>query len=583
MVLLDGQINHVIIITPNALARVQGTINQIGVNGDAGQATIELLGSSNVSGINATGSAQVYKADGATSPNLIGPATLNDGYMVTFNSNGGDTEAKPTYLLWDNSSETQNRIPYEPTRVDYNFAGWNTLQNGTGNVVGAITTVSAATTVYAKWSASNIEITGYDALASVDGGDIGSPNYENAAAVIGYLQANVTCVAISGHSEVVAIGVWEDTDSYVSNAATSYTFTATVVGPIPAGYEDLIDTISNVPAEIIVSEVQPPQITLVYAQEGRPNEGPFEEGIGEGDTLAISFDKATNQSGTRTKAQVDEMIAFDFHEPALSLGTSYSGTWLESGKKFVIDIHDASGANLTTGYSLTIKSGANILSANGLSEATTASGVIKGSFSPEGLYGLVLKSASGDAPINGVVVKAYSGVTEVGSGTTDVNGAYHIDLDSGDYTLKIYEDYYYLPENKTVSAPSNVQNIYLQEASKITATLNVIGGMPDGYRLIWQMTNFANYDTRNIDGLNLEIPGIPVGADHWLHFTLVNEGGYTHPTSCAAVSLTQTGLLNGATLYPDGNSSYINISNSLSFNNTVDIGTIKLEIKAINE
>jgi hypothetical protein len=107
--------------------------------------------------------------------------------------------------------------------------------------------------------------------------------------------------------------------------------------------------------------------------------------------------------------------------------------------------------------------------------------------------------------------------------------------------------------------------------------------MPDGYRLIWQMTNFANYDTRNIDGLNLEIPGIPVGADHWLHFTLVNEGGYTHPTSCAAVSLTQTGLLNGATLYPDGNSSYINISNSLSFNNTVDIGTIKLEIKAINE
>lgn len=509
MVILDGQINQVSIITPNALARVQGSINQMVVNGDAGQVTIELLGGSDVSGINASGSAHVYRAEGAELPSLTGQVTINDGYMVTFDKNGGDTEAKPTYLLWDNSEATSNRMPYEPRREGYSFGGWNTMLNGSGDLVDTSSTVSAATRVYANWLASNIEITGYDPLSSIDGGDIGDANYENAAAVIAYLQANVTCVAISGYSEVVPVDDWVDTDSYVSNVAASYTFTA-LVGAIPDGFEDLISPTLYVTVEIIVSEVAPPQITLVYAEEGRPNEGPFEEGIGEGDTLAISFDKATNQSGTRTMAQVDEMISFEYHQPALSLGTSYSGVWLAGGDKFVIDIHDGTGGNLTTGYSLTINSAANIRSENGLSAPTRDSGEVVGSFSPEGLYGRVTDYSFN--PIGGVEI--YEGEKAYGAAPlaiTNIGGWYdEININNGTY-LKYYHDFYHHSGSPIQVADTGPQNIKMNLAGKITGTVILEGSIPLGTFIEAQISEHNNIEASFVNAGEFSQRGVPLG------------------------------------------------------------------------
>ncbi|WP_158289677.1 S-layer homology domain-containing protein [Paenibacillus flagellatus] len=72
-------------------------------------------------------------------------------YTVTFDKNGGDTEATPTTLNVTDG-ETVDALPAPPTRPGYAFAGWNTLPNGSGSSFDATTAVSGNVTVYAQWS-----------------------------------------------------------------------------------------------------------------------------------------------------------------------------------------------------------------------------------------------------------------------------------------------------------------------------------------------------------------------------------------------------------------------------------------------
>lgn len=71
-------------------------------------------------------------------------------YKITFDKNGGDTDAVPTVTEHGSSLPTVN-----PTRNGYSFEGWYT-KNGAdgdwGERYTAQSTVSADTTVYAKWS-----------------------------------------------------------------------------------------------------------------------------------------------------------------------------------------------------------------------------------------------------------------------------------------------------------------------------------------------------------------------------------------------------------------------------------------------
>ncbi|GHU70525.1 hypothetical protein FACS189450_05120 [Spirochaetia bacterium] len=79
-------------------------------------------------------------------------------YTVTFNKNGGDTEADP------NTAEVAagnmvNPLPIPPVRTGYTFGGWNTAANGSGTVFDATTTVMADITLYAKWTANTYTVT----------------------------------------------------------------------------------------------------------------------------------------------------------------------------------------------------------------------------------------------------------------------------------------------------------------------------------------------------------------------------------------------------------------------------------------
>jgi uncharacterized repeat protein (TIGR02543 family) len=79
------------------------------------------------------------------------PIMIISKYIVTFDKNGGDTNASPTTLTVAKSDTTIDALPTAPTRTGYTFTGWNTKANGSGTTFTANTTVTGDITVYAQW------------------------------------------------------------------------------------------------------------------------------------------------------------------------------------------------------------------------------------------------------------------------------------------------------------------------------------------------------------------------------------------------------------------------------------------------
>jgi len=102
-----------------------------------------------------------YKESGCTntwnfdSDTVIADVTLYaqwtiNTYTVTFNKNGGDTEADPITKTATYGGNVGS-LPTEPTRTGYTFTGWNTGVDGGGTEFTATTAVTYDITVYAQW------------------------------------------------------------------------------------------------------------------------------------------------------------------------------------------------------------------------------------------------------------------------------------------------------------------------------------------------------------------------------------------------------------------------------------------------
>ncbi|WP_172674240.1 InlB B-repeat-containing protein, partial [Syntrophomonas palmitatica] len=72
-------------------------------------------------------------------------------YTVTFDKNGGDTEADPASKTVESGGNV-GTLPTPPTRTSCTFAGWNTEANGSGDIFTAATKVTSDITVYAQWT-----------------------------------------------------------------------------------------------------------------------------------------------------------------------------------------------------------------------------------------------------------------------------------------------------------------------------------------------------------------------------------------------------------------------------------------------
>lgn len=70
---------------------------------------------------------------------------------VTFDKNGGDTEASPISKTVA-SGKNVGTLPAAPTKSGYTFNGWNTSADGSGTAFTASTAVASNYTVYAQWT-----------------------------------------------------------------------------------------------------------------------------------------------------------------------------------------------------------------------------------------------------------------------------------------------------------------------------------------------------------------------------------------------------------------------------------------------
>ena len=72
-------------------------------------------------------------------------------YNVTFDKNGGDTDANPNTKKVTPPAVTVDSLPASPTRAGYIFLGWNTQKDGSGLSFNVMTAVTKDMTVYAQW------------------------------------------------------------------------------------------------------------------------------------------------------------------------------------------------------------------------------------------------------------------------------------------------------------------------------------------------------------------------------------------------------------------------------------------------
>ena len=93
----------------------------------------------------------------------------DESFTVTFDKNGGDTEASPQTKTVTLPATTIDALPTAPTRTSYNFTGWNTAANGSGTAFTATTPVTADITVYAQWQ--NVPAGSFTVTFDKNGGD----------------------------------------------------------------------------------------------------------------------------------------------------------------------------------------------------------------------------------------------------------------------------------------------------------------------------------------------------------------------------------------------------------------------------
>lgn len=93
----------------------------------------------------------LYIYTDGTSIVLASPSALIPTYTVSFDKNGGDTEASPAIIKVVRNGNI-GTMPAFPSRSGYTFKGWNTQADGRGTAFTATTEVTGNITVYAQWS-----------------------------------------------------------------------------------------------------------------------------------------------------------------------------------------------------------------------------------------------------------------------------------------------------------------------------------------------------------------------------------------------------------------------------------------------
>jgi uncharacterized repeat protein (TIGR02543 family) len=88
---------------------------------------------------------------GCSNPSGISVGPPPGEYSVTFSNGAVGPQNLKTLRVSNGAAVGENLFPANPRRDGYDFAGWNTLADGSGTAFTASTAVSANITVYAQW------------------------------------------------------------------------------------------------------------------------------------------------------------------------------------------------------------------------------------------------------------------------------------------------------------------------------------------------------------------------------------------------------------------------------------------------
>ena len=139
--------------------------------------------------------------------------TINS-YTVTFDKNGGDTEADPMIKPATHGGNV-GTLPEAPTRTGYTFASWNAQADGSGTEFTATTAVTADLTVYAQWTINTYTVT----FNSQGGSPVSSQTVEHGGLATEPTDPTRTGYTFGGwYKESGCINPWDfDTDKVTSN------------------------------------------------------------------------------------------------------------------------------------------------------------------------------------------------------------------------------------------------------------------------------------------------------------------------------------------------------------------------------
>ena len=102
--------------------------------------------------IRKTSNSNPYSGNNVYDYTIQSPTDLSylTSHTVYFNRNTGDTDSVPSELNIRHG-ETAAYLPAEPVKVDHQFVGWNTADDGSGSVFDLSYSVTSDMEVYAQW------------------------------------------------------------------------------------------------------------------------------------------------------------------------------------------------------------------------------------------------------------------------------------------------------------------------------------------------------------------------------------------------------------------------------------------------
>jgi len=90
---------------------------------------------------------------------VLPPPPPTASFKVSFNKNGGQTDANPSTKTVERPATTVDELPQPPTWESRRFDGWNTAKDGSGTAFDEKTRVNADVTVYAQWDRTHFTVT----------------------------------------------------------------------------------------------------------------------------------------------------------------------------------------------------------------------------------------------------------------------------------------------------------------------------------------------------------------------------------------------------------------------------------------